>query len=102
MKKTLQPESYYFRLPPHAPEANILLIAAAIGATLIAAAQRLQQEGVTRITCLCILAARPSIESQRNNHPGMPVYSAAQDVKLDQNSYITPGLGDAGDRLFGT
>lgn len=103
-EETLQPESYYFRLPPHAPEANVLLLdpMLATGNSISAAAERLQQEGVTRITCVCILAARPGIESLRKNHPGMPIYSAALDEKLDQNGYITPGLGDAGDRLFGT
>ena len=103
-EETLEPVSYYFRLPPGAAHAHVLLLdpMLATGNSLAAAAGRLQQEGIPRMTCACIVASRPGVAHLRAAQPDMPVYGAALDDALDERGYITPGLGDAGDRIFGT
>jgi uracil phosphoribosyltransferase len=103
-EETLEPVSYYFRLPPGAAGAHVLLLdpMLATGNSLAAAATRLKDEGIPRLTCACIIAARPGVERLRAAHPDMPIYGAALDERLNENGYITPGLGDAGDRIFGT
>jgi uracil phosphoribosyltransferase len=103
-EETLEPVSYYFRLPPGAAGAHVLLLdpMLATGNSLAAAATRLLDEGIPRLTCACIIAARPGVERLRAAHPEMPVYAAALDERLNDRGYITPGLGDAGDRIFGT
>lgn len=103
-EETLEPVSYYFRLPPHAADAHVLLLdpMLATGNSLVAAADRLKKEGIPRITCACIVAARQGVKRLRSAHPDMPIYGAALDDELDARGYITPGLGDAGDRIFGT
>jgi uracil phosphoribosyltransferase len=101
---TLEPVSYYFRLPPGADRAHVLLLdpMLATGNSLAAAADRLKKEGIPRMTCACIVASRPGALRLRAAHQDMPVYGAALDDALDERGYITPGLGDAGDRIFGT
>ncbi len=103
-EETLEPVSYYFRLPPGAQDAHVLLLdpMLATGNSLAAAADRLKQEGIPRMTCACIIASRTGVERLRSAHPDMPIYGAALDDALDERGYITPGLGDAGDRIFGT
>ena len=103
-EETLEPVSYYFRLPPGAAGAHVLLLdpMLATGNSLAAAAERLKKEGISRMTCACIVAARPGVLRLRENQPDMPIYGAALDDALDERGYITPGLGDAGDRIFGT
>ena len=103
-EETLQPVSYYFRLPPHAGQAHVLLLdpMLATGNSLAAAADRLKKEGIGKMTCACIIASRQGVERLRAAHPDMTIYGAALDDALDQRGYITPGLGDAGDRIFGT
>jgi len=103
-EETLEPVSYYFRLPPGAARAHVLLLdpMLATGNSLAAAATRLKDEGIPKLTCACIIAARPGVERLRVAHPDMPIYGAALDERLDEHGYITPGLGDAGDRIFGT
>lgn len=103
-EETLEPVSYYFRLPPGAAGAHVLLLdpMLATGNSLAAAADRLKKEGIPRLTCACIVASRPGVERLRAAHPDMPIYGAALDEALDRRGYITPGLGDAGDRIFGT
>jgi uracil phosphoribosyltransferase len=103
-EETLQPVSYYFRLPPGAENAHVLLLdpMLATGNSLAAAADRLREEGIPKMTCACIVASRPGVERLRSAHPDMPIYGAALDEALDARGYITPGLGDAGDRIFGT
>lgn len=101
---TLEPVSYYFRLPPGADRAHVLLLdpMLATGNSLAAAADRLKSEGIARMTCACILASRPGVARLRSAHPDMTIFGAALDDELDDRGYITPGLGDAGDRIFGT
>ena len=103
-EETLEPVSYYFRLPPGAAGAHVLLLdpMLATGNSLAAAADRLKKEGIPKLTCACIIASRPGVERLRTAHPDMPIYGAALDEALDGRGYITPGLGDAGDRIFGT
>lgn len=103
-EETLEPVSYYFRLPPGAADAHVLLLdpMLATGNSLAAAADRLKKEGIPRLTCACIVAAPQGVHRVRGAHPDMPIYGAALDGKLNDKGYITPGLGDAGDRIFGT
>lgn len=103
-EETLEPVSYYFRLPPGAQGAHVLLLdpMLATGNSLAAAAQRLKDEGIPRLTCACIVASKPGVQHLRDAHPDMPIFGAALDDTLDDRGYITPGLGDAGDRIFGT
>lgn len=103
-EETLEPVSYYFRLPPGAAGAHVLLLdpMLATGNSLAAAAERLKKEGIPRMTCACIVASRPGVERLRAAQPDMPIFGAALDEALDARGYITPGLGDAGDRIFGT
>ena len=103
-EETLEPVSYYFRLPPGAAGAHVLLLdpMLATGNSLAAAAERLKKEGIPRMTCACIVASRPGVERLRAAQPDMLIFGAALDEALDARGYITPGLGDAGDRIFGT
>ncbi len=103
-EETLEPTHYYFRLPPGAANAHVLLLdpMLATGNSMAAAADRLKTAGIPRLTCACIIASRPGVERMRAAHPDIPIYGAALDDALDERGYITPGLGDAGDRIFGT
>ena len=103
-EETLEPVSYYFRLPPGAAGSHVLLLdpMLATGNSLTAAAERLKKEGIPRMTCACIVASRPGVARLRQAQPDMPIFGAALDDALDTRGYITPGLGDAGDRIFGT
>jgi uracil phosphoribosyltransferase len=103
-EETLEPVSYYFRLPPGADQAHVLILdpMLATGNSLAAAADRLKKEGIPKMTCACIIASRPGVERLRAAHPEMTIYGSALDDALDERGYITPGLGDAGDRIFGT
>jgi uracil phosphoribosyltransferase len=103
-EETLEPVSYYFRMPPGAGGAHVLLLdpMLATGNSLAAAADRLKKEGIPKLTCACIIASRTGVDRLREAHPDMPIYGAALDESLDERGYITPGLGDAGDRIFGT
>ena len=103
-EETLEPVSYFFRMPPDAHRAHVLLLdpMLATGNSMAAAAERLKSEGIRRITCACIIAAKQGVERMRSVHPDLPIYGAALDETLDARGYIVPGLGDAGDRIFGT
>lgn len=103
-EETLEPVSYYFRLPPDASRSHVLLVdpMLATGNSLAAAVDRLKLEGITWLTCACLLASRPGVARLRAAHPDLLIFGAALDESLDHRGYITPGLGDAGDRIFGT
>lgn len=103
-EETLEPVQYYFRMPPGAARSHVLLLdpMLATGNSLASAAKLLKQAGVPRLTCACIVASRQGVEKLREAHPDMPIFGAALDDRLDERGYITPGLGDAGDRIFGT
>jgi uracil phosphoribosyltransferase len=74
----------------------------ATGHTAVAALDRLKEHGVTDIRLVCLLAAPEGVDVVRSHHPDVPIWTAAVDERLDEHSYIVPGLGDAGDRIYGT
>lgn len=103
-EKTLQPEGYYRRLADRMPQRTALLIdpMLATGGSAIAAITMLKEAGCPRIKCIFLVAAPEGLKALENAHPDVEVYVAAVDRCLNEHGYILPGLGDAGDRLFGT
>lgn len=101
---TLQPVEYYFKIPPGAADRDFLVLdpMLATGGSASAAVDGLKRRGATSIRFLCLVAAPEGVERMGRDHPDVPVLTAALDRALDENGYIMPGLGDAGDRLFGT
>lgn len=101
---TLEPVVYYNKLPPDVAATEVILVdpMLATGGSLTAAVSVIKRMGATRITLLCLVASPEGIGRLVHEHPDVPIYTAAVDQKLDRNGYIVPGLGDAGDRLFGT
>lgn len=101
---TLQPVDYYFKVPSDAAERDFFILdpMLATGGSAVAAIDSLKRVGAARIRFLCLVAAPEGIERLRATHPEVSVYCAAVDRELNGNGYILPGLGDAGDRLFGT
>lgn len=103
-KTTLQPEEYYFKIPDSAHVRTFLVLdpMLATGGTAAAAARALKDAGARRIRLLCIVAAPAGVLRMNQTHPDVPIIAAALDRELDERGFILPGLGDAGDRLFGT
>jgi uracil phosphoribosyltransferase len=101
---TLQPVDYYFKVPGDAADREFFVLdpMLATGGSAVAAISRLKQAGATRIRFLCLVAAPIGVERLRREHPDVPIITAALDRELNSIGYILPGLGDAGDRLFGT
>jgi uracil phosphoribosyltransferase len=101
---TLEPVSYYHKLPPDIAETEVLLIdpMLATGGSGAAAITFLKKAGVTNMKFVCLVAAPEGIEAVHRLHPEVPIYCAAVDRQLNERGYILPGLGDAGDRIFGT
>src|SRR5262249_21255290 len=102
--ETLQPVTYYNKLPPE-PSVQVALIVdpmLATGGSAIAAVDILKRWGLHRLKFLGLIAAPEGVEALRAAHPDVPIYLAAIDSHLDERKYIVPGLGDAGDRQFGT
>ena len=95
---------YYFKTPEDCHERLVIIVdpMLATGHTAIAAVDRLKEAGVCDMRFVCLLAARPGAETLRAAHPDVPVWAAAMDEKLNDHGYIIPGLGDAGDRTYGT
>ncbi len=102
--KTLKPVEYYSKLPTDVQERELIVIdpMLATGGSAIAAIQLLKDKGCTSIKLMCLVAAPEGIEAMEKAHPDVDIYVAAVDECLDERGYIVPGLGDAGDRLFGT
>jgi len=103
-EKTLQPVEYYSRLPI-SPTVDVCLILdpmLATGGSAVAAVDILKRWGAERIRFVGIIGARAGVEHLHSVHPDVPIYLAALDEKLNDNGFIVPGLGDAGDRMFGT
>src|SRR3954470_2539839 len=102
--ETLRPVGYYDRVPVNAPAASVLLLdpMLATGHSACEAASILKAQGATDIQFVCIVACPPGIEQFHREHPEIPIVTAAIDPGLDDHGYIVPGLGDAGDRYFGT
>jgi uracil phosphoribosyltransferase len=101
---TLQAVEYYLKLPDDIARRMAVVVdpMLATGHSAAAAVRRLKQAGATQINFVCLLAAPEGLRTFRNEHPDVPIFTAAIDRGLDENGYIRPGLGDAGDRLFGT
>ena len=102
--ETLEPHEYYCKLPEDIAERDVILLdpMLATGGSASAAVDFLKQRGVQHIKLMSILAAPEGIERVTREHPDLLVYVACVDEKLNEHGYIVPGLGDAGDRLFGT
>lgn len=101
---TLEPVEYYFKVPSDVAERMVIVCdpMLATGNSAVAAINRLKDEGVTSIQLVCLLAAPEGVRAMLERHPDVPVTVAALDEKLNDHGYIVPGLGDAGDRIFGT
>jgi uracil phosphoribosyltransferase len=101
---TLEPTGYFERLPPGMGEAYVFLLdpMLATGGSAVAALARLKANGARRLRLICLVAAPEGVEAVRDAHPDVPIWTAALDRQLDEHGYIRPGLGDAGDRVFGT
>ena len=102
--KTLVAVEYYFKAPEDIAERLVVVIdpMLATANTAVAAIDRLKERGVTQLRMVCLVASPEGLERLRAYHPDVPIWTAAIDERLDEHGYITPGLGDAGDRLFGT
>ena len=101
---TLEPVSYYFKVPEASGVRDVFVLdpMLATGGSAVAAVGQLKAAGATRIRFLCLVAAPEGVAVMAKAHPDVPVYAAALDRQLNDVGYILPGLGDAGDRLFGT
>ncbi len=102
--ETLEPVEYYCKLPVDVEEREIVVLdpMLATGGSASAAIQFIKNRGVQNIKLMCLIAAKAGIERIRKDHPDVEIYCAAVDEVLNDHAYIVPGLGDAGDRLFGT
>ena len=101
---TLQAIEYFFKAPEDIAERLVIVVdpMLATGNSSIAAVDRLKERGVKNLRFLCLLAAPEGIEHFRKSHPDVPIFTAAIDSHLNEKGYIVPGLGDAGDRMYGT
>ncbi|CAC9934111.1 uracil phosphoribosyltransferase [Aedoeadaptatus coxii] len=102
--ETLQPVEYYCKLPKDVSEREVIIVdpMLATGGSLAAAIDFVKERGASHIRALCLLAAPEGMEALQKAHPDVDIYVSCIDEKLDDNAYIVPGLGDAGDRIFGT
>jgi uracil phosphoribosyltransferase len=102
--ETLQPVEYYFKAPEDLADRLVIVVdpMLATANSSIAAVQRLKERGARDIRFVCLLAAPEGIERFTAAHPDVPVFTAAVDSHLNEKGYIVPGLGDAGDRMYGT
>ena len=102
--KTLAAVEYYFKMPADMPERDAIVLdpMLATGNSAVAAVARLKETRPRSIRFVCLLAAPAGVQTFQAAHPDVPIYTAAIDRELNDHGYILPGLGDAGDRLFGT
>ncbi len=102
--KTLAPVEYYFRVPGEMQDRQVIICdpMLATGNSAIAAVERVKQTGAKSLKFACLLASPEGVASFHEHHPDVPIYTPAIDERLNDHGYILPGLGDAGDRLFGT
>ncbi len=103
-EETLEPVPYYQKLPPDIAETEVIIIdpMLATGGSAIAALTFLKKANVTSLRVMCLVAAPEGITALHKAHPEVQIYCAAVDRELNEKGYIVPGLGDAGDRVFGT
>lgn len=102
--KTLTAVEYYFKMPSDMPERDVVVVdpMLATGNSAIAAIDRLKETGPKSIKFVCLLTCPEGVAALQRAHPDVPIYTAAIDRELNHHGYILPGLGDAGDRIFGT
>ena len=102
--QTLEPVEYYCKLPADCADREVFVVdpMLATGGSSVAAIQMLKDKGCKKIHFMCILAAPEGVEKMKEAHPDVDMYIGALDEKLNDHGYIVPGLGDAGDRIFGT
>ncbi|MDE6961080.1 MAG: uracil phosphoribosyltransferase [Lachnospiraceae bacterium] len=103
-EETLEPVEYYCKLPKDCAERDVFVVdpMLATGGSASAAITMLKEKGVRNIRFMCIIAAPEGVERMKKDHPDVELYIGALDERLNENGYIVPGLGDAGDRIFGT
>jgi len=102
--QTLQPVEYYCKLPQHMEEREVIVVdpMLATGGSAVAAIAAVKQRGATNIKLMCLVGVPEGVSNVQQHHPDVDIYLAAIDEGLNDHGYIVPGLGDAGDRLFGT
>lgn len=102
--ETLKPVEYYCKLPADCAEREVFVVdpMLATGGSSVAAIRMLKEKGCRNIHFMCIIAAPEGVEAMKEAHPDVDMYIGALDEKLNDHGYIVPGLGDAGDRIFGT
>ena len=102
--ETLEPVKYYFKMPPDIEERDVIVVdpMLATGGSASAAIQFLKEDGVKHIKLMCIIGAPEGVARMQKDHPDVDIFVAALDERLNDHGYIVPGLGDAGDRIFGT
>ena len=102
--KTLGAVEYYFKMPSDLHERDVVVVdpMLATGNSAVAAVERLKESGPKSIKFVCLLTCPEGVAALHKAHPDVPIYTAAVDRQLDERGYILPGLGDAGDRIFGT
>lgn len=103
-EETFEPKSYFCKMPQNLEAADVILIdpMLATGSSSIEAANQIKSQGAKRLRFVCLIASPEGISAFNKGQPDVPIYTASIDEKLDENAYIIPGLGDAGDRYFGT
>jgi uracil phosphoribosyltransferase len=103
-EEALRPVGYYENIPAGVEDAEVFVVdpMLATGGSSVQAINRLKRAGAQRISFVCLVAAPEGVTALRSAHPEVPILTAALDRELDDNGYIRPGLGDAGDRIFGT
>lgn len=102
--ETMMPVEYYCKLPQDVAKRDVIVLdpMLATGGSAVAAIQLLKKRGIESLKFCCMIAAPEGIQKLHDAHPDVPIFCAARDEKLNELAYIVPGLGDAGDRLFGT
>jgi uracil phosphoribosyltransferase len=103
-EEALRPVGYYENIPAGVEDAEVFVVdpMLATGGSSVQAIHRMKRAGAQRIAFVCLVAAPEGVTALRAAHPEVPILTAALDRELDDNGYIRPGLGDAGDRIFGT
>ena len=103
-EETLEPVEYYCKVPPELDKRLVIVVdpMLATGNSSVAAIDRLKEAGANDLRMLCLLAAPEGVARMKGAHPDVPIFAGALDEKLNERGYIVPGLGDAGDRMYGT
>ncbi|NLB11309.1 uracil phosphoribosyltransferase, partial [bacterium] len=103
-ESTLEPQEYYIKLPKTVTESTVFILdpMLATGGSAVAAIRMVKESGAQDIKLICLVGVQVGVDNVVKHHPDVEIYLAALDDHLNENGYIVPGLGDAGDRLFGT